>query len=462
VIEPPETHYAPTADGGFVAYQVLGSGPVDLVFLYSASFHVELAWEVTAFARVFQRLASFSRLIRFDHRGRGMSDPIGPSDHPSLESRAKEMLAVLDAAGSERAAVVANGTGGLWAIFFAASYPNRVSSLVLDGCYARLARAPEYPCGVPAEVLEQALARVYEAFYRHGDPIELGGLRYQAPRALDDPVFMSEYKRHYRNAITPATQRAEAALNAFADVRPLLSAVQAPTLVLYRTGDRWIGEPHAAYLSEQIAGSQLVGLPGEDNMIVAGDSDSDLDEIEEFLTGARHVPDTDRVLATVLFTDIVGSTDRAAELGDRRWRDVLDSHDRVVRRQLQRFNGREVNTAGDGFLATFDGPGRAIQCACAIRDAVRALDIEVRIGLHTGEIEVRGDDVAGMAVHIGARVAALAAASEVLVSGVIPSLVAGSGITFDDRGERELKGVPGTWRLYAVAAPDLLGGRAPV
>jgi class 3 adenylate cyclase len=263
---------------------------------------------------------------------------------------------------------------------------------------------------------------------------------------------MSEYKRHYRNAITPAMQRAEAELSTYADVRPLLSAIQAPTLVLYRTGDRWVGEPHAMYLTEHIPGAKLVGLPGVDNMIVAGDSDSDLDEIEEFLTGARHVPVTDRVLATVLFTDIVGSTRRAAELGDRKWRELLDSHDRTVRRQLERFNGREVNTGGDGFLATFDGPGRAIQCACAIRDAVRALDLEVRVGLHTGEIEVRGDDVAGMAVHIGARVAALAAPSEVLVSGGMPSLVVGSSIAFDDRGEHQLKGVPGTWRLYAVTS----------
>jgi class 3 adenylate cyclase len=347
------------------------------------------------------------------------------------------MLAVLDAAGSERAAVVANGTGGLWAIFFAASYPNRVSSLVLDGCYARMARAPDYPCGIPAEVLGRAVARTHDAFHLQGDPIELGGLRYQAPRMLDDPVFMSEYRRHYRRAITSAGQRSEAELSTFADVRPLLSAIQAPTLVLYRTGDRWIGEPHAAYLTEHIPGAKLVGLPGEDNMIMAGDSDSDLDEIEEFLTGVRHAAVTDRVLATVLFTDIVGSTQRAAELGDRKWREVLDSHDRVVRRQLQRFDGCEVNTSGDEFLATFDGPGRAIQCACAIRDAVRAWGIEVRVGLHTGEIEVRGDDVAGMAVHIGARVVALAAASEVLVSGAMPSLVAGSNIAFDDRGEHE-------------------------
>jgi class 3 adenylate cyclase len=450
VIDLPETRYAPADDGGYIAYQLVGSGPIDVVFLYSASFHVELAWEVTAFARVFERLASFSRLIRFDHRGRGMSDPLGPAEHPSLESRAKEMLAVLDAAGSERPAVVANGTGGLWAIFFAATYPNRVSSLVLDGCYARMARAPDYPCGIPADVLARAVARTQDAFHQRGDPVDLGGLRYQAPRLLEDPVFMSEYRRQYRHTITPSGQRSEAELTTFADVRPVLSAVQAPTLVLYRTGDRWIGRPHAEYLAEHIVGAGLVELPGDDNMIVAGDSDSNLDEIEEFLTGTRPAPATDRVLATVLFTDIVGSTQRAAELGDRRWREVLDSHDRAVRRQLERFRGREVSTSGDSFLATFDGPGRAIQCACAIRDAVRGLDLEVRAGLHTGEIEVRGDDVAGMAVHIGARVAALAAAGEVWVSGAIPPLIAGSGISFADRGEHELKGVPGTWRLHAV------------
>jgi class 3 adenylate cyclase len=452
VSESPQTRYAPNADGGYIAYQVVGTGAVDLVFLYTASFHVELAWEVTAFAHVFRRLASFSRLIRFDHRGRGMSDPLGPYDGPSLEARANEMLAVLDAADSERTAVVANGAAGLWAIFFAATYPNRTSALVLDGCFARLARAADHPCGVPAEVLDRAVARTSDAFRLHGDPIELGGLRYQAPRALDDQAFMFEYKRHYRSALTPALQRAEAALSTHSDVRPLLSTIQAPTLVLYRTGDRWIGEPHAAHLAEHIPGAKLVGVPGENNMMLGGDSDTDLDEIEEFLTGVRQAASTDRVLATVLFTDIVGSTHRAAELGDRKWRELLDAHDRVVRRQLERFNGREVNTSGDGFLATFDGPGRAIQCACAIRDAVRALDIEVRVGLHTGEIEVRGDDVAGMAVHIGARVAALAAPSEVWVSGAMPSLVAGSSVAFADRGEHELKGVPGTWRLYAVTS----------
>jgi class 3 adenylate cyclase len=234
------------------------------------------------------------------------------------------------------------------------------------------------------------------------------------------------------------------------DVRPLLPAIQAPTLVLYRRGDRWTGKPYAEYLAENIAGARLTELPGDDNLIFVGDSDADLGEIEEFLTGTRHAPVSDRVLATVLFTDIVGSTQRAAELGDRRWRALLDAHDRTVRRQLERFRGREVSTSGDSFLATFDGPGRAIECACAIRDAVPALGLEVRAGLHTGEIEVRGDDVAGMAVHLGARVAALAGASEVLASSTVKDLVVGSGISFRDQGEHELKGVPGLWRIYAV------------
>jgi class 3 adenylate cyclase len=235
-----------------------------------------------------------------------------------------------------------------------------------------------------------------------------------------------------------------------ADIRSVLPAIQAPTLVLYRQGDRFAGRPHAQYLAENITGAKLVEVPGNDNLLCVGDVDGDLDEIEEFLTGVRHAPQTDRVLATVLFTDIVGSTEMAAERGDKVWRELLDRHDRAVRRQLERFGGREVNTSGDGFIAAFDGPGRAIQCACAIRDAVGAFGIEVRAGMHTGEVETRGDDVAGMAVHIGARVSALASGGEVLVSGTVKDLVVGSGIEFDDHGEHELKGVPGAWHLYRV------------
>jgi class 3 adenylate cyclase len=443
----PETRYAKTGDGAHIAFQVLGDGPPDLVFMAEGASHLDLAWDIPAYDRVFRRMASFSRLIRFDTRGSGLSDPIGLSEPLSLEEQAKEMLAVLDAAGAERAAVVANSVSGLLGIFFAASYPTRTSSLVLDGCYARLARAPDYPWGVPKEILEQAVS---------GHEASVGlleeGLMYTAPSAMKDPEFVAQRQRLGRSIQGPTVQTKTAEMMVFSDVRPVLTAVQAPTLVLYRRGDRFAGRPHAVYLAEHIAGATLVELPGEDNLIYIGNSDADLDEIEEFLTGARHAPGTDRVLATVLFTDIVASTQHAAELGDRKWRDLLDAHDRTIRRQLERFRGREVNTAGDGFLATFDGPGRAIQCGCAIRDAVRALGIEVRAGLHTGEIELRGDDIAGMAVHIGARVAHLAGAAEVLVSSTVKDLVAGSGIEFHDRGEHQLKGVPGTWRLFSVVS----------
>jgi class 3 adenylate cyclase/alpha-beta hydrolase superfamily lysophospholipase len=449
VTDVPETRYAKTGDGVHIAYQVVGEGPLDVVFIPLGASHVEQAWELPSFARVFRRLASFSRLIRFDVRGSGLSDPLSLAELPSLEQQAADMLVVLDAAGSERAAVVANSNGGLLAVFFAATYPTRVSALVLDGCSARWARAPDYPWGLPKEFVDHVTAPGSEDIRAEG---RLGPLRRIAPTAGRDPEFAAQWERYSRSVNSPASARAFAELFLFADVRPALSAVQAPTLVLYRHGDRFAGKPHAAYLAEQIRGATLVEVPGDDNLIFAGDSDADLDEIEEFLTGTRHAVVTDRVLATVLFTDIVGSTERAAQLGDRAWRGLLDAHDGVVRRQLERFRGREVKSVGDGFVATFDGPGRAIQCACAIRDAVKALEIEVRTGLHTGEIEMRGDDVAGMAVHIGARVAALAESGEVLVSSAIPPLVVGSGIEFVDRGEHELKGVPGTWRLYRAVS----------
>jgi class 3 adenylate cyclase/alpha-beta hydrolase superfamily lysophospholipase len=433
-----------------VAYQVLGDGPLDLVLLPTGTSHVELSWEMPRYAELFRRLATFSRLIRFDHRGQGLSDPLGLSGQTSLEARVEDTLAALDAAGSERAVIVANDGGGFVGILFAASYPNRTASLVLHGCYARLARARDYPFGVPQNVLEEAVSRVEDA-RREGDaPDESTGLVYTAPRALGDAELMAQFGRYVRHTSRPGTVRAEAEIVTYSDVRPFLSAIQAPTLVLYRRDDQWIRKPHATYLAEHIEGAKLVEVPGENNHMMFGDSDADLDEIEEFLTGVRQAPPTDRVLATVLFTDIVGSTERAAELGDKKWRELLDRHDRAVRRQLDRFRGKEVNTVGDGFLATFDGPGRAIECASAIRDALRAMGIEVRAGLHTGEIEIRGEDVAGMAVHIGARVSALAKAGEVLVSGAVPPLVAGSNLEFLYRGEHELKGVPGFWKVFAV------------
>jgi class 3 adenylate cyclase len=439
-----DTRYAKTDDGVHIAYQVVGDGQLDVVFMAMGATHVELAWELPSYARVFWRLASFSRLVRFDMRGSGLSDPFNLAERPSLEQQAAEMLAVLDAAGSERVALVANGPGGLLAIFFAATYPTRTSALVLDGCYARMARAPDYPLGVPKEQLEVAVTRVGESARRSD------ALRVLAPQAMHDPEFAAQYWRYARSVTSPATGRALAEMLMFADVRPALAAVQTPTLVLYRQGDQFAGKPHAIYLADNLPRAKLIELPGEENLIFVGDSDADVDAIEEFLTGTRHAVVTDRVLATVVFTDIVGSTERAAQVGDRAWRTLLDAHDRVVRRQLERFRGREVKTLGDGFVATFDGPGRAIRCACAIRDAVKALEIEVRTGLHTGEIEMRGDDVAGIAVHLAQRVSTLAQPGEVLVSRTVTDLVAGSGIQFGDRGEHDLKGVPGAWRLFAV------------
>jgi class 3 adenylate cyclase len=446
VADIPETRYAKTVDGAHIAFQVVGDGLLDLI-LPQVGSNVDLAWEMPTYARVFRRLASFSRLIRLDTRGSGLSDPLGFSELPSLEQQANEMLAVLDSAGSERAAILGNETGGLVAIFFAASYPNRTSALVLDGCYARLARGEDNPWGVPTEVLDQALAFDWGA-----SSSPAASVRPIAPRALQDPEFASQLSRYYRSVHGPSSQRARAEMAVYADVRPLLPAIQAPTLVLYRSGDRFAGKPHAAYLAEHIRDAKLVEVPGDENLLFVRDSDADLAEIEEFLTGVRHTPETHRVLATVVFTDIVGSTERAAQLGDRAWRELLDAHDGVVRRQLERFRGREVNTMGDGFVATFDGPGRAIECACAIRDALSSLEIDVRSGLHTGEIELRGDDVAGIAVHIAQRVSALAAPRQVLVSRTVTDLVVGSGIQFADRGEHELRGVPGTWHLYSVVA----------
>ena len=447
----PEVGYAKTVDGAYVAYRAVGTGPVDLVFMCGFfSLASEGVWEVPAYVRYFRGLARFSRLLLFDVRGSGLSDPLGPSEQPTLERSAADLLAVLDEVGSERAAVVANNLSGLLGIFFAASYPQRTAALVLDGCYARLARAPDYPWGVPHDVLDRAIARVPEGVMGSDPTANLAPV---APVAVrEDPEFVAGWVRAHRSVAGPRAAQALAEFTVYADVRPALPSIQAPTLVLYRSGDRFAGRSHAAYLTKHIRDSRLVELPGVDNLCLVSAPEAALGEIEQFLTGSRHTPDTDRVLATVLFTDIVRSTERAAGLGDHKWRELLDAHDWAVRRQLERFRGHEVNTVGDGFVATFDGPGRAIQCACAIRDAVKALQIDVRTGLHTGEIELRGTDVAGIAVHLAQRVSALADPGEVLVSRTVTDLVAGSDIRFYDRGEHELKGVPGAWHLYSVVA----------
>ncbi len=442
----PDTQYARTDDGAHIAFQVVGDGPPDLVFLPEALTHLEMMWEMPRYASVLRRMASFSRLVLFEPRGSGLSDPLGRDERPSLEGQAEDLLAVLDTIGVDEPALVANNVPGLLAIFFAATYPSRISSLVLDGCYARYARASDYAWGVPTEALERIISE-----YGAGPISVEQGLKFTAPSMIGDAEFVAHYQRRSRSTYGPAARKANAEMAVFTDLRPLLPAIQAPTLVLCRANDSFAGPPHARYLAENILNAKLVELQGDDNLIYVGDSDKDLDEIEEFLTGAVHAPRSNRVLATVLFTDIVSSTERLAELGDRKWRDLLDAHDLAIRRQLERFQGREVGTRGDGFVATFDGPGRAIECACAMRDVVAALDLEIRVGVHTGEIELRDDDeIAGVAVHLAARIEQQARASEVLVSSTVKDLVAGSGIEFEDRGEHQLKGVPGTWRLFSV------------
>jgi pimeloyl-ACP methyl ester carboxylesterase len=441
----PETSYAKSGDVN-IAYQVVGEGPLDLVFVPGWVSHLEYFWEEPSFARFLRRLASFSRLILFDKRGTGLSDRVALDDLPTLEQRMDDVRAVMDAVGSRRAALMGTSEGGPLCLVFAATYPERTAALVMVGAYARRLWAEDYPIGASADDYNAFLEDVR---LNWGGPV---GLDRRAPSVAHDERFRTWWATYLRMSASPGAAYALTRMNGQVDARHALPAISAPTLVIHRTGDRSLPVEGARYMAERIRGAKLVELPGDDHLPYVGDQDEILDEIEEFLTGVRHGPDADRVLATVLFTDIVGSTDRAAELGDRRWRQLLDSHHDIVRRELNRWRGREVATAGDGFLATFDGPARGIRCACGIRDAVQTLGLEIRAGLHTGEIELSGDDVAGIAVHTGARVAASAEPGEVLVSSTVKDLVAGSGIEFEERGEYELKGVPGTWRLYAVVA----------
>jgi class 3 adenylate cyclase len=397
-----------------------------------------MVWELPAPAAFFTRLASFSRLILFDKRGTGLSDRVPVQDLPSLEERMDDVRAVMDEVGVSRATLLGLSEGGPMSILFAATYPSRVDRLVLYGSYARRATAePDHG----ASLIDQI-----EATW--GTGAVLGG---RSGGADIDPAIQQQLGRFERQCATPGAAAAVIRMAAAIDVLPILDAVKVPTLVVHRTGDPNLRVDGARELAAGIAGARLVELGGDEHLPWAGDSEPIIEEIEEFVTGSRHALVADRVLATVLFTDIVGSTTRAASLGDAEWRALLERHRELVRAELTRWRGREVVTTGDGFLATFDGPARAIRCAKAILEAVRPLGVELRIGLHTGEIELMGDDVGGIGVHIGARVGALAGAGEVLVSRTVVDLVAGSGIEFADRGEHELKGVPGGWQLYAVS-----------
>ena len=438
----PETRYARSEDG-YIAYQVVGDGPLDLVFIFYWASNVDAMWEDPSLARFLRRLATFSRLLCFDKRGSGVSDPVPLAAVPTLEQWTDDVRTVMDAAGSKRAALIGHADGGQMAMLFAATYPERTSALILVDTCARHLRDVDYPCGLPADRVPRYLQRT-EELWGTGRLLDI-----LAPSVAHDERFRRWYGRYERLAMGPRAIIATQAAYLERDLRGVLPSIRVPTLVLHRAGDRFIRAGNGRYLAEHIPGAKYVELPGEDALFV-GDTEMLLGEMEEFLTGTRPVPEIDRVLATVLFTDIVGSTERAATLGDRAWRTLLDTHHGIVRQELERHRGREIKTVGDGFLATFDGPARAIRCACAIRDELRSLGIEIRAGLHTGECELLNDDVGGIAVHIGARVVATAAPAEVLVSSTVKDLVAGSGLRFVDRGVRSLQGVPGEWRLFAV------------
>jgi len=442
------TRYAKSG-GVDIAYQVLGDGPIDLLLGTGLIIPIDCMDEEPSMARFQRRLASFGRLIRFDRRGIGLSDRGSPSAPPTLEQEAQDSLAVLDAVGSERAAVIAPMVAAPDGLTLAATHPERVSHLVVMNGFARLMWAPDYPHGIRQRWIDDRRVVGTEP-----DAVDQGVdfLADVAPSVATDPAFRTWFDRAGNLGASPVMARAITAMSFDSDVRHLLPMISVPTLVIHRADNPLFGVGHGRYLAEHIAGAKYVELPGADLLHWVGDTERMLDEIEEFITGVRGGSGAERILATVLFTDIVGSTDRLAQLGDRRWRDLLESHDQSVRTQIERFRGREVKTVGDGFVATFDSPAHAIECALAIRDALEALGIEVRAGIHSGEIEVRGDDVAGMAVHIGARVSSLAGPREVLVSSTVKDLVVGSSVEFADRGQHELKGVPGTWHLFAVVA----------
>jgi class 3 adenylate cyclase len=427
-----------------IAYQVMGAGSLDLLYVPTWISQIEHYWEEPSVAHYFERLASFARLIMFDRRGTGLSDPV--TRPATLEEQIDDVVAVMDAAGSSIAAVFAQMDGGAMAALFAATHPERTGALVLYEAMARMSWAPDYEWALPREEREERFGDLST----WGDGSRLLSL---APSAADNPRLRAWLGRLERLSASPGTAKAQMRMNNDIDVRAVLPSIQAPTLVMHRGDDRAIDVRHSRYLAEHIPGARYRELPGSEAVSFGTDAELVLDEIEEFLTGARHVAEADRILATVMFCDIADSTRTAAELGDRRWRELLEALQAATARELSRFRGRAVKTLGDGFLSTFDGPARAIRCARTIGAlAAERHGVRVRAGLHTGEIELIGDDVGGIAVHIAARVLACAEPGEVVVSGTVKDLVVGSGIEFEDRGERELRGVPGTWRLFAVAA----------
>ena len=438
-----EVRYA-VNDGVHIAYTVLGDGPIDVVYTSGIWSNLDVMWDEPRWAHFLDRLASFSRLIVFDMRGVGLSDR--GSEPPFLESQMDDMSAVMTAAGSESAVIFGGARGGAMSMLFAATYPERTKALVLYAGVAKTVRSADFPYG-KSEHDQQAFFDRFVAEMGTGQNLDL-----QGPSGADDPRFVQWWARFERLVATPSAYRELAVIFRDLDVRAVLPSIQAPTLVLQRTGDRITPVDQARYLAGTIPAARLVEFPGDDHIPFLGDGDALVDEVEEFVTGSRPAPDVDRVLATVLFTDIVGSTERQAAMGDRAWKDVVLAHHSLVRRALTRWRGVENDTAGDGFYATFDGPARAVRCALEVADQVRDFGIEIRAGIHTGECEIVDGKYGGIAVATGARIAGLAGPSQVLVSQTVKDLVAGSGLVFDDHGEHSLKGVPQPWHLYAASA----------
>jgi pimeloyl-ACP methyl ester carboxylesterase len=439
----PRTQYARSGDV-HIAYQVVGEGPLDLVYVPGWVSNVDLMWEEPRSASFLERLASFSRLILFDKRGTGLSDAVPESDLPTLEQRMDDVRAVMDAVGSERAALFGHSEGGNMAFLFAASYPDRTVAVVTFGVFAKRLWSEDYPWAPTPEERERYIEDVERMWATEAN------LSILASSAENDPAFARWLSSYLRQGASPSAAAALARMNTFIDVRDVLPTIRVPTLVMHRTEDEEASVEEGRYIASQIPDARFVELAGADHFMFLEDADIVLDEIEEFLTGVRRGPEPDRVLATVLFTDIVGSTERAAELGDRTWSELLGRHHAQVRGNLEAYRGREVDTAGDGFLATFDGPARAVRCALASVRDLSELGLPIRAGIHTGEVETAGEAVRGIAVHIGARIASLATAGEVLVSRTVRDLVAGSGLEFLGRGEHELKGVPDRWELFAA------------
>jgi len=436
----PAVRYAPSGDLS-IAYRVVGEGPIDLIWVPGFVSHVEVLWELPLWRRLIDRLTAFARVIVFDKREQGLSDRTGAP--PTLEDIAGDLGAVLDAVGSERAALIGLSEGGPAAALFAASHPERVRALVLVGTYGRLTRSPDNPDGVPVEMMRGFVERVVAQW---GGPAAVHV--WFGEQASGDVALADWWARLLRAGTSPGGARALLALYEHLDARSALPSISAPTLVVHGRDDTLVPPALARGLADAIPGARYLELPGPHLVFAADDGRALAAAVEELVTGRQAALDPERVLATVLVTDIVGSTERATALGDRAWRELLQRHDDATRRQLDLLDGREIKQTGDGFLATFDGPARAVRCAAAIRAALAPLGLSLRIGLHTGECELRGDDVSGIAVHIAARVAATALPDEVIVSGTVRDLVIGSGLEFEERGEHELAGVPGPWRLF--------------